>query len=142
MKVRTLLCFTLLFAVATLSAAAQANPSHHRVVIALTSGDESDWNMTVGNIEHLLTQFPAGSVDVELVAYGQGLPFEKKGSSVESGIAELEARGVRFVACNNSMKRMKLTISDLVPGVVVVPSGIAEVVMKQEAGWAYIKAGR
>ena len=143
MKLRRYLGFSILALIASSSAAfAQARKEHHRVVFAMVSGDETDWTMTIRNIDHLLVQFPVGSTEVEIVAYGSGLPFEKKGSSAEAGILELEDKGVRFVACANSMRRMNLTVADLVKGVTVVPSGIVEVITKQEEGWSYIKAGR
>jgi intracellular sulfur oxidation DsrE/DsrF family protein len=39
------------------------------------------------------------------------------------------------------MRRLKLQKSDLFDFVVTVDSGVAEVVRKQEAGWAYLKGG-
>ncbi len=47
--------------------------------------------------------------------------------------------GVIFAACANTMKGRHLTTKNLYPFAKVVPSGVAEVVRKQEAGWAYIK---
>jgi len=50
-------------------------------------------------------------------------------------------RGVNFAVCNNSMRRLQVDASRLVPGVTVVPVAILELVKKQEEGWSYIKAG-
>ena len=41
-----------------------------------------------------------------------------------------------------SMRKLHLQAEDLVAGSEVVPTGIAEVVRKEEEGWLYIKAGR
>jgi intracellular sulfur oxidation DsrE/DsrF family protein len=54
--------------------------------------------------------------------------------------AEHEA-GVVFAACENTMKKQNVTKEQLMPFVITVDSGVAEVVRKQEAGWAYIKGG-
>ena len=54
--------------------------------------------------------------------------------------AEHEA-GVVFAARENTMKKQNVTKDQLMPFVTTVDSGVAEVVRKQEAGWAYIKGG-
>jgi len=53
-----------------------------------------------------------------------------------------EESHVRFVACQNSMRMQHVELKDLLPKVEPVPSGIIEVVTKQEQGWAYIKGGK
>lgn len=143
-----LLCATLAPALpaqapAQTSAPASAQPAKsHRIVIALTSGDEADWKLLLGNLHNLLAGFAPDTAEVEIVAYGPGLNFEKKGSSAEHDIQSLESAHIRFVACENSMRAQKVVLADLVAGVTSVPSGIVEVVTRQEQGWTYIKAGR
>ncbi len=123
----------------SMSASAQAKA--HRVLFAVTSGDEADWKLAMGNIRNLLTGLGADT-EVEVVAFGPGLHMVVKPSAVDEDIQALEARHVRFVACENSMRGQKVTMADLVQGVGSVPSGIVEVVTKQEQGWSYVKAGR
>jgi len=132
------LLLTLLFA--TVSAPAQTKT--HRVLFALTSGDEVDWKLMLGNIRNLLSGVAPDAIEVEVVSFGPGIAFIQKGSSVEAEITALQEKHVQFMACENSMRMRKLTIADLVVGAHPVPSGIVEVVTKQEQGWTYIKAGR
>lgn len=56
-------------------------------------------------------------------------------------MARIAAAGVKFAASENTMRRMKVQKSDLFDFVVTVDSGVAELVRKQEAGWAYLKGG-
>ena len=49
--------------------------------------------------------------------------------------------GVAFVACENTMRKKKITKEQLLPFVTTVDSGVAEVVRKQEQGWSYIRSG-
>ena len=115
----------------------------HRVVFAVTSGDEADWQMTLGNIRNLISGLKPDETEVEVVAYSKGLNLVKLGSSLATEIAALqETSHVRFVACQNSMRMQHVELKDLLPKVEPVPSGIIEVVTKQEQGWAYIKGGR
>jgi uncharacterized protein len=48
---------------------------------------------------------------------------------------------VDFVACENAMREHKIKREDLVTDCRTVPSGVVEVVLKQDKGWAYLKAG-
>ena len=120
------------------SAAAQAKA--HHVLFAVTSGDESEWKMAMGNIRNLLTGL-GPDTEVEVVAFGPGLNILKKATVVGEDIKGLEAKHVKFMACQNSMRNQNVTLADLVDGAGSVPSGIVEVVTKQEQGWSYIKAG-
>ena len=55
-------------------------------------------------------------------------------------IEVLPKKGVRFVACEDKMRRESIRKEDLLPGVGTVPSGAVEVVRKQqEDGHAYFK---
>jgi intracellular sulfur oxidation DsrE/DsrF family protein len=117
-----------------------APAQHHRVLFALTSPEEADWNLTMGNIRNLLKLLP--DAEVEVVSYGPGIMMVAKTSSVASDITALQGQHVKFVACQNAMRARKLTVADLVDGVTPVPAGIVEVVTKEEEGWTYIKAGR
>lgn len=142
MNLKRTTAVALLVFTAFLPLASHGQTRSHRVVFALTSGEEADWKFTLGNIQNLFASIAPESSEVELVAYGPGLGFVRKGSSAESGIVALQAKHVRFVACENSMRMQHVSAADLIPGVTVVPSGVAEVVARQEQGWSYIKAGR
>ncbi|GAB4052837.1 DsrE family protein [Spirosoma litoris] len=48
---------------------------------------------------------------------------------------------VRMVVCENSLRSSQLTLADMLPFVETVPVAIIELILKQEQGWAYIKAG-
>ena len=118
----------------------QAQTKAHRVLFAMTSSDQGDWQLTINNIRNLITGMAPESVEV--VAYGPGIAFLKKDSVDAAEMQKLESSHVHFIACGNAMQKQHLEASDLVAGSEVVPAGIAEVVKKQEQGWSYIKAGR
>jgi len=54
-------------------------------------------------------------------------------------ISILQMRGVRFAACQTSMKRLHIRPRDLAPGVTVVAGGMAELMKRHNAGWAEVK---
>ncbi len=140
---RSLAACALLLCLMTGLSHALAQTRTHHVVFALTSGDEADWHLTLGNMRNLLTGFGSDPYEVELVAYGPGLSSVVTASSkVADDIKALQEKHVRFLACENSMRSRHVTADQLLPGVQTTPSGVAEVVSKQEQGWAYIKGGR
>jgi intracellular sulfur oxidation DsrE/DsrF family protein len=55
--------------------------------------------------------------------------------------AFVDGHHLRLVVCENTLRGHKLTQADLLPFVGTVPVAIAELIRKQEEGWAYIKAG-
>ncbi len=57
----------------------------------------------------------------------------------EAMLALKDNKNVYFKVCEASMKRRKMSASDLIAGVTSVPDGILEIVTKQGEGWAYIK---
>jgi intracellular sulfur oxidation DsrE/DsrF family protein len=136
----TLLC---LAPFAALRAQTPAPPAKtHRVIFAVTSGDEADWNLTLGNTRNLIAGLKPDAYEIEIVSFGPGISMLKADSTVAKDIAALQAEGVKFTACQNAMRNRHLELKDLVPGAIPVPAGIVELVTKQEQGWIYIKGGR
>jgi intracellular sulfur oxidation DsrE/DsrF family protein len=64
----------------------------------------------------------------------------RKDSAVAKRLAEAESRGVRIVACQNSMRAFHLEAADLAPGVGTVPSGVVELMKREHEGFAYIRS--
>ncbi len=93
-------------------------------------------------MRNLLKGFGSDPYEVELVAFGPGIMILKSNSAVAKDIKAMQDKKVQFMACENSMKFHNLTLADLLSDVHPVPSGIVELVTKQEQGWIYIKGGR
>jgi intracellular sulfur oxidation DsrE/DsrF family protein len=82
------------------------------------------------------------SVEIEVVCHGPGIDFittEKSGFKEE--INQLLKRGIVFVACENTMREKQIPKESIMMGMQFVQMGIGEIVVKQEQGWSYIKAG-
>ena len=144
MKLKVVLTgFCLLLLSLTNSNAQQQGSSEriHKVVIQLTTGDTLAWKGVLKNITHLHETW-GDNVQIELVAHGHGVEFLVNGKTTqEERIGALAKRGVQFRACENSLKDRKLTKQDVIDAAATVPSGVVEVVMKEEDGWSYLKAG-
>ncbi len=132
---------TLLFVliISFTSVKAQENIKEHKVVVQLNSADTAVWNSTIGNIKNLQKIWP-GQLNIEVVIHGKALGFTlKEKTHVESEIKSLMSGNLRFIACENTMKKQAVTKDMLVSGIETVPSGVAEIILKQEQGWSYLK---
>lgn len=112
----------------------------HRVVFEVT-GDAAGWESVLNNVENLRKAL-GDDTEVKVVAHGKGLGLVQKTNTAQAErIARVGGPRVTFEACENTMRRLKVSKEDLLPNVVTVDSGVAEVVRLQEAGWSYIKSG-
>jgi intracellular sulfur oxidation DsrE/DsrF family protein len=50
-------------------------------------------------------------------------------------------KGVSFVVCRNTMKQRNISEVQIIPNMGFVPMGVGEIILKQEQGWSYLKAG-
>lgn len=113
----------------------------HHVVIQLNSGDTAAWRGMLNNIQHLKETW-GNSVIIEVVTHGAGVEILTKERTTQwQRLTDFMHSGVSFVVCMNTMKGRNLSKEAFIPGAGFVPSGIVEVVLKQEQGYSYLKAG-
>lgn len=122
------------------AASAQSQPPH-RIVMQLVSGDTLAHKSLFVQLRNL-TEGWGDSVAIEVVCHGPGMNLLMTAKSTQAAsIAMFQQQGIRFIACENTLKERKIDKSELLPRLDFVKMGIAEIVMKQEQGWSYIKAG-
>jgi uncharacterized protein len=127
----------ILIILGTFSANAQKK---HKMVFHLASDDVKKQGSLTRQINNVLDYWP--DAKIEVVVHSAALEFmmiEK--STLKTAIEESIAKGVTFAVCQNTMKRKNVTEDQIIKGAIFVPVGIAELVLKQEKGYAYIKAG-
>ncbi len=113
----------------------------HKVVIQMTSGDTAVFRGLMNNLKHLKEGW-GDSVQIEVVVHGPGIDFLTTAKTTQSeAISKMQSNGVSFLLCENTMKQKHVTKDQVLPGTGFVKMGIGEVILKQEQGWSYIKAG-
>jgi uncharacterized protein len=135
-----LLCLLVIAALAP--AQAQTSPpaaAKSKVVLQMSDGDAAKWNLALNNAKNLQSDLGAANVDIEIVAYGPGIGMLKVDSVVGSRVDEALTAGVKVVACENTMRGMKLTKADMQKGIDYAPAGVVEIMQRQQQGWAYIR---
>ena len=133
-------CVALAFALISGPAALAADTAKkHHVIFHVTDSDPVKWNQALNNAGNLQRALGKDNVEIEIVANGPGLDMMKFESPVANRMKEAMGSGVAILACGATMKGANLTEKDLFPGVKVVPGGVVQIMLRQEAGWTYIK---
>lgn len=128
--------------------AAVSNEVPVKVLIHLSNGRPAYIQQTLDEIEGLLQFYrrqhqPAR---VEVVVNGEGLNMLRADTSpFPERIARMQKEydNLTFAACLNTIERLKREqgiTARLLPGVVVIDSGVAQIMRRQHQGWAYIRA--
>ena len=114
----------------------------HRVVIEVTRDGADQWTAALNYADNLRKAFGLADSEIEFVGHYAGLNMMlAKNAGLSERMKKLADGGVVFAACENSMRKMNVTKTDLLPFAMPVDSGVAEVVRKREAGRSYLKSG-
>lgn len=112
----------------------------HKVVIQLNSSDTSVWSSTIGNIKNIQKALQ-GQVQIDIVVHGKALDLlVKDHTHLAKEVLSMENEMTHFKACENTMRKHGITKEMLLDKIGTVPSGVVEVILKQEAGWSYLRA--
>jgi intracellular sulfur oxidation DsrE/DsrF family protein len=116
-----------------------ASSKPHKVVFQVSDADPMKWNLALNNAKNVQADLGKDNVAVEIVAYGPGIGMLKMDSVTGPRIAEAMGNGVEVVACENTMRNMKLSRDDMLPKIGYVGAGVVELMTRQQQGWAYIR---
>lgn len=124
----------------------QSTAKTHKVVFEVTIDGVEKWLGALRNVENVQESLGAKMTTIEVVTHGKGVGMllaktSAENAELKSALEKLQAAGVVFAACENTMKREKIEKKDLVELAITVDSGVSEVIRKQEEGSAYIKSG-
>jgi uncharacterized protein len=121
--------------------AAEPQQTRHRVVFEFVNEGAEQMDSVLNNIENTLKAL-GPNTEIMVIAHGPGLALVRNTHTAGADrIKKLQSRRVGFAACENTLRKKNVSREELLPGVTTVDSGVAEVVRKQAAGWAYVKSG-
>jgi intracellular sulfur oxidation DsrE/DsrF family protein len=98
------------------------------------------------NIANVQKAFGPENVEIELVVHGRALHMVRSDNPdrtdfVRSELQRFYERGVVVAVCRNSMQSRNVSRDEIFPFTVVVDAALAEIIRKQEEGWAFLKLG-
>jgi uncharacterized protein len=110
-----------------------------QAVLQVSDNDPLKWGLALNNVRNVQMDLGEDAVQLEVVVYGPGIGMLKAGSPMAERVSAALKSGVKVVACENTMKAMKLVYADMLPDIGYVPAGVVELINRQREGYAYIR---
>ncbi|HLK15118.1 MAG TPA: DsrE family protein, partial [Fimbriimonadaceae bacterium] len=113
----------------------------HRAVFEFTGMGIGAEAKVLGNAANLIKAFKDEKVELEIVCHDDGIDLLlTRSGPIRTRLDKLHGQGVVLAACGNTIRGRNIDRKHLIPYAVVVDSGVAEVVRKEEAGWSYVRS--
>ena len=113
----------------------------YRVLLQVNEDSIDKMNTALNTARNIQHTFGPDNIEVEIVLFGDGIKTVKYYAPIPIAdkVKEVTTEGVRIVACEIALRTHKLRPSDMLQEIRYVPSGVAEIVEKQTAGWSYVR---
>jgi uncharacterized protein len=116
-----------------------ANLKSYKALYILNESNENKIKSVLRNINNALDDSRLkGKLQVELVAFGNGVEVFKKSNHYDTLLLALQKRGVILALCENTIEERKISKNELWPFISFVPSGNGEIIIRQYQGWATV----
>ncbi len=118
-----------------------------KVLMHINDSDSVNLAQSLDEVESLMAEFnrTGQNARVEVIINGDGLVLVREDVTLFADrIAHLQKThdNLTFMACQNTIDRLKNDsgiVAKLLPGVTVIDSGVAQLMRRQQQGWAYIQ---
>jgi intracellular sulfur oxidation DsrE/DsrF family protein len=118
-----------------------------KVMLHLNSGAPDRMKEVLDEAENLLKFYQSTNqiARVEIITNGGGLTLLRSDTTPYAERIKkmyLEYNNLVFVACQNTIDRLKReqgVVAKIVPEAVVIDSAVAQIMRRQQQGWAYIQ---
>lgn len=118
-----------------------------KVLFHVSDGNAEHLKTVLDEVENLMKFYQQTNqkARVEVITNGGGLSLLLAGVSPYADRIQRmqkEYSDLTFVACQNTIDRVQQELgltAKLLPGVVVIDSGVAQIMRRQHQGWAYIQ---
>jgi len=118
--------------------ASRGEPPMFKAVVHINFSDSERQKHGLKNVANMLKEVE--KFEIEVVCHGSGIGLLVINQSDHAAEVErLSKQGVRFAACENTMRDKSIPEESLLPGVEMTPSGAVEVIRKQQEGYGYFR---
>jgi uncharacterized protein len=125
------------------AACAQTKPGNsakrQQLLIQVSDADPARWNMALNNAKNVQDEVGAANVDIEIVTFGPGVNMLKFDSIANSRVSEAMKAGVQMVVCENTLRNLKMSKTDMIAGVSYANAGVVHIMRRQSEGWIYVR---
>lgn len=132
----------LILASNTFAAPADKPFAEEKIVLQISDDDPFKQTLVLNVANNLIKHYGPDKVDVEIVAFGPGLRLLFKENSNAGRINGLNNSGVRFAACQNTIKGMAKQLGyepELQALANPVPAGVVRIIELENQGYKLIK---
>ncbi len=118
---------------------AEATLSNYKALYVLNNGDEKKISGILRNIKNAMADPRLkGKLEIELVAFGDGVKLFEKSGPFEERLTDLLTKGVILAQCENTLIQRKIEKSSLFSFISYVPSANGEIIIRHSQGWAIL----
>lgn len=118
-----------------------------KILFHVNRGSALEQTRALDDIEMLVRHYreQRQNARIEVILNGEGLNLVRSDIGIHTErLRRLQGEysNLTFAACQNTIDRLKReqgVIARLLPGVVVIDSGVAQIMRRQQQGWAYIQ---
>ncbi|MCL4471591.1 MAG: DsrE family protein [Gammaproteobacteria bacterium] len=111
----------------------------NKVIFQVTDDDPQKWYLTLSNAKNVQQALGKENVQIEVLVWGPGLNMVVLETEMANEIDEAVARGVKIIACENTMIGRRLTRADMHPSISYVKTGVLYLMKRERQGWAYVR---
>jgi intracellular sulfur oxidation DsrE/DsrF family protein len=118
---------------------AEATRPHYKALYFLDDADPKKIKGTLRNIDNALEDARLkGKLEVEFVAFGDGVAVFEKENPYEETLLALQKKGVVLAQCSNTVRERHIDKNTLFSFISYVPSGNGEIIIRQAEGWSIV----
>ncbi|MFW2438196.1 MAG: hypothetical protein ACN4GR_02365 [Arenicellales bacterium] len=113
-----------------------------KIVLQISDNNPFKQTLVLNVASNLIKAYGSDKVDIEIVAFGPGLRLLFEENVNKGRIQGLSSEGVRFAACQNTIKGMGKKLGHppaLNPNAVKVSAGVVRILDLIDAGYVLIK---
>ena len=111
-----------------------------KILFPIASSDLKEVNRIVSTVNNVMKFYRPENTEIIIVVYGQGVKslLQKGDSNLRKRIEALMTYDVVFIACENTMRTLKIDKKELLDEVEFVTAGVVEIIERKLAGYTYI----
>ncbi len=112
-----------------------------KFIFPISRWDRTEVNHILSSANNVIKFYGVDNTEVVIVAYSKGINalVTNRDKKIQKRVEALMTYGVEFIACNNTLKTLKIDKKYLLTDVEVVTAGIVELIERQLRGYIYIR---
>jgi intracellular sulfur oxidation DsrE/DsrF family protein len=132
--------WSLLFSETTFTKPKPSIDNPRKILFSIDTDNLKEVNHIIGTINNVMKFYRPENTEIIVVTYSQGVKVLLKSfdKPTKVRIEALMTYDVEFIACQNTMRTLKIDKKELLDDISFVTAGIVEIIEKKLDGFSYI----